>query len=80
MPVFECGRVVGTLTLVFFSSAMPLADAVNRYVQALKDAAHALSEELTHGTRPADDGLGEIQLRESAARPMTSVPPLGVAH
>jgi len=80
VPVFECGRVVGTLTLVFFSSAMPLADAVGRYVQELKSAAHALSEELTHGIRPMDDGLGEIHLHESAVRPMTSVPPLGIAH
>ena len=46
VPIFEGTRVAGTLTLVFFSSAMPMAEAVRRYVALLQQAAQAISAEL----------------------------------
>lgn len=47
VPIFEGARVVGALSLVFFASAMPMAEAVRRYADDLKAAAGAISEELT---------------------------------
>ena len=55
VPIFECGRVVGTLTLVFFASAMSTEDAVSRYLDDLKQAAQKLSDKLTAGPTAADD-------------------------
>jgi IclR family mhp operon transcriptional activator len=46
VPLFEGGRVAGALTLVFFSSAMPMTEAVNRYAAGLKSAGTAISAEL----------------------------------
>ena len=39
LPLFERGRFVGVLSLVFFTSAMPLADALQRYLASLQAAA-----------------------------------------
>lgn len=47
VPIFEGARVVGALSLVFFASAMPMAEAVRRYAEDLKATAAAISEELT---------------------------------
>lgn len=47
VPIFENTHVVGTLTFVFFSSAMPMAEAVRRYVEDLKVSAAAITQELT---------------------------------
>jgi IclR family mhp operon transcriptional activator len=47
VPIFEGPKVLGTLTLVYFSSAMPMSEAVKRYAQDLKDTAAAISRELT---------------------------------
>jgi len=47
VPIFEGARVVGALSLVFFASAMPMAEALRRYVEDLKATAEAISEELT---------------------------------
>lgn len=46
VPIFEAERVAGTLTLVFFSSAMPMAEAVRRYVDALKATAQSIATDL----------------------------------
>lgn len=57
VPIFEGSRVVGALSLVFFASAMPMAEAVRRYVEDLKACAASISEELTQdlqgGAEPA---------------------------
>lgn len=55
VPLFEHGRVTGSLTLVFFSSAMSMAEAVRRYVHDLKLTAAAISA----GLVPAADGAHE---------------------
>jgi IclR family mhp operon transcriptional activator len=55
-PVFEGSLVVGTLTLVFFSSAMPMAEAVARYAPDLKAAAAAISAELTQDAMLMGEG------------------------
>lgn len=39
VPVFENGHIAGTLTLIFFSSAMTSVEAVNRYIAELKETA-----------------------------------------
>jgi IclR family mhp operon transcriptional activator len=83
VPVFECGRVVGTLTLVFFATAMTMADAVNRYASELKAVARTLSDQLTHGLRApeGDDSVRSMpSLPESPLRAMTSAVPLAVTH
>jgi IclR family mhp operon transcriptional activator len=46
VPIYEGEQVAGTVTLVFFSSAMPMAEAVRRYADDLKAAAAAISQEL----------------------------------
>ena len=46
VPVFEGARVVGAVSLVFFASAMPMAEAVRRYAEDLKACVAAISEEL----------------------------------
>ena len=83
VPVFECGRVVGTLTLVFFATSMPMSEAVDRYAGELKAVAHALSDELTHGVGgpDTDDGRRDMAaVRESPLRTMTAKPAGAVAH
>jgi IclR family mhp operon transcriptional activator len=45
-PVFFRGRVTGTLTLIFFASAMPMEEAVKQFANPLKDASTSLSAEL----------------------------------
>ena len=47
VPVFESSRVAGALSLVFFATAMPMAEAVRRYAQDLLASATAISEHLT---------------------------------
>jgi IclR family mhp operon transcriptional activator len=46
VPVFQNGQVAAALTLVFFASAMPMGEAVQRYAGALKDAAREVSRDL----------------------------------
>ncbi|WP_156374413.1 helix-turn-helix domain-containing protein [Pseudorhodoferax sp. Leaf274] len=45
VPLFDHGEVVGALSLVFFASALPMAEAVRRYADDLKDAAQRLSDD-----------------------------------
>jgi IclR family mhp operon transcriptional activator len=47
VPVFASGHLVGTLTLIFFASAMTMEDATARFVDALQTAARNLSNDLT---------------------------------
>ena len=46
VPVFEDGTVAAALTLVFFATAMPMAEAVRRYVPDLKQAAAQITAAL----------------------------------
>lgn len=55
VPLFEGARVAGALSLVFFASAMPMAEAVRRYAEDLKATAGAISEELTHDRMMASE-------------------------
>lgn len=54
VPIFHNGEVSGALTLIFFSVAMQLTVAVDRYVADLKVAAAAISKKLSD----RDLGLG----------------------
>lgn len=77
VPVFEGSRVVGAMALVFFASAMPMAEAERRYVEDLKAMAESVSDELTQdlsllpATPPRDSrGAPHAALpRSSAAQP-----------
>jgi len=57
VPVLDKGEVVASLTLIFFASATPMTEAVSRYVDDLKAAACAISEELGAPHRPKVDAL-----------------------
>ena len=46
VPILDGGRVAGTLTLAFFSSATKMHDATRLFVSPLKDSATAISAEL----------------------------------
>jgi IclR family mhp operon transcriptional activator len=50
VPLFQDNRVVGALALIFFASAVSMAEAEGRYVAALQETARAIAAEL--GTRP----------------------------
>ncbi len=83
VPVFECGRVVGTLTLTFFSTAMPLADAVDRYASELRAVARTLSDELTTGVLDAEadaGGRSALPLGASSRAQPSPAPALATAH
>ena len=41
-PVFEGDRLAGVVSLSYFSTAMPMAEAVRRYAEALKQCASAI--------------------------------------
>jgi len=60
VPVFEDGQVSASLTLVFFSSALSMAEAVKRYVDDLKQAAAALTEQLAEAMAPTLDPALEL--------------------
>jgi len=52
VPVFEHGEVVATLTLVFFASALPMAEAVRRYVGDMRAAASDITAQLEAPGQP----------------------------
>lgn len=52
VPVTENGQVVAAMTLVFFASAMPMAEAVKRFAGDLRAAAAALSAQLSSSAQP----------------------------
>jgi IclR family transcriptional regulator, mhp operon transcriptional activator len=49
VPVFENGHVVAALTLAFFSSALRMADAIERFASPMMDVARAITTELEDG-------------------------------
>ncbi|MBL0923114.1 MAG: helix-turn-helix domain-containing protein [Sphingomonadaceae bacterium] len=46
VPLFNNGKVAGSIALIFFAAAMPLARAVEMFVDDLKATANAISAEL----------------------------------
>lgn len=68
VPIFEGEHVAGAMTLVFFSSAMSMAEAVRRYVDDLKAVAAAVGAEL--------DRDAALMAAEPAPAPAPAVPPL----
>jgi IclR family mhp operon transcriptional activator len=46
VPLFENGELVGTLSLIFFASAMKVSEAVSLYIGELKTAAERISADL----------------------------------
>lgn len=45
-PIFDEGHVAGVLSFSFFSSAMPMAEAVSRYSDDMRVSTQAISDEL----------------------------------
>jgi IclR family transcriptional regulator, mhp operon transcriptional activator len=64
VPVFERGEVVAALTLVFFASALPMAEAVRRYVQDMQAAARDITAQLEGAPHPL---TGHMQPAEQPA-------------
>ena len=54
VPIFERGHVAGALTLAFFSSAMRMDDAIQQFVGPLKEAAAAITSELSDEVQAAE--------------------------
>lgn len=54
VPIIEAGREAGEITLSFFSTAMRMAQAEERFVDALKQTALEIGEELS-AERPCDE-------------------------
>ncbi len=76
VPILEGGRVAGTLTLVFFSTAMSMAEAVRRYVPDLKAAAADIGLELDRDAQ-AMAATGEAAAPAAGATVPLGVPPAG---
>jgi IclR family mhp operon transcriptional activator len=57
VPIIAHGRVEGTITLAFFSTAITMSDAVAQCLQPMKAAAAAIGEKMTNpGRRAAPRG------------------------
>ena len=73
VPLFNADRLAGVLTLMLFASAMPIADALRRYLGELHATASAISMDLALGTSfedvAADDFTEPSLQRELAQRP-----------
>lgn len=52
VPLFEGDRLLGSLAMVFFASALPVADAIERFLPALRETAQQIGREMTE--RPDD--------------------------
>ncbi|WAC71954.1 helix-turn-helix domain-containing protein [Roseateles sp. SL47] len=75
VPLFEGDRVAGALTLIFFSTAMSMAEALKRYVDELKSVGRSISLELRHDQITAQDSMvfpqpGHVRHRESGQKTM----------
>lgn len=51
VPILWDGRIIASLTLVFFSAATKMADAVRQFVDPLKEAAAAIEHDLARKRR-----------------------------
>lgn len=46
VPLFDKGRAAGAVTLIYFASALRMAEAVNRFLPDLRDAVSAIEHDL----------------------------------
>lgn len=51
VPLFQNDRVVGALALIFFASAVSMAEAQDRFVEALQETARAIARDLGQRSR-----------------------------
>jgi IclR family mhp operon transcriptional activator len=49
VPLFEDGVLLGSLALVFFATALPLSDAIPRFLPALRETAENIQREMEAG-------------------------------
>lgn len=59
VPLFIGDELSGTVTLVFFSAAMPLAEAVERFVPPMRVTAKAIGTDLAAPAEPIEDFLDD---------------------
>jgi len=52
-PIFESEALVGTLTLIFFASAMTVDQALLQFGDPVRECAAAISDRLSQPARPA---------------------------
>lgn len=50
VPLFTGDELLGTLTLVFFSAAMPIGQAITRFLDQLRESAQLIGEEMAGQT------------------------------
>ncbi len=73
VPIFDHGHLSGTLTMAFFASTMPLAEALKRHLVDLKNSAAQISEALT--ATQADESIGRPSMPlRSTRRPTRKRP------
>jgi IclR family mhp operon transcriptional activator len=49
MPLFKDGHAIGALGMIFFASAVTMAEAEARFVPHIRETARAISEEMGSG-------------------------------
>ena len=54
VPVFQEGELLGSLTMVFFAAAMPLNQAVERFVPSLQVTASAIGADMAAAQESVD--------------------------
>jgi IclR family mhp operon transcriptional activator len=69
VPIHSGDQVVGSLVLIFFSSAMKMSEAVARYVGPLKAAARAINESL-ESEHVLDESFGRGDLTWTEPEPL----------
>jgi IclR family mhp operon transcriptional activator len=52
LPIFDGGEVIGAMTVIYFASAMRMAEAVNRLIPDLRRTARAIETSLLELPRP----------------------------
>ncbi len=62
VPVFDRSKVAATLTLVFFATAITMAEAVRRYAEDLKASARDITAQLQSGQSHVTDCAEDLAL------------------
>ena len=68
VPLFGDGRLLGSLALVFFASALPLAEAIARFLPDLRKAASEIGRAMEEGeaAEDAEAAAGSRAIRRAA--------------
>lgn len=70
VPILVQDRLVATLQLIFFASAMPVEEAVKRYLKALQESAAKIADQLG----PAEEMMRDAQAEADGDMPHLEAP------